>query len=108
MKVEKISGIQLLYLMTGYVLGTAIILGLGAEAKQDAWLFILVGLLGGLFLMAIYTQLSVYYQGDTLIQMIPKIIGKYLSYPVILLYIMHFTYSAARASRELGDLIVST
>lgn len=108
MKVEKISGIQLLYLMTGYVLGTAIILGLGAEAKQDAWLFILVGLLGGLFLMAIFTQLSVYYQGDTLIQMIPKIIGKYLSYPVILLYIMHFTYSAARASRELGDLIVST
>ncbi|MCC3359529.1 GerAB/ArcD/ProY family transporter [Bacillus sp. REN16] len=108
MKNEKISGLQLLYLMTGYVLGTAIILGLGAETKQDAWLFIIVGLVGGLILMAIYTQLSVYYQGDTLVQMIPKIIGKYLSYPVIILYILHFTYSAARACRELGDLIIST
>ncbi|MEH7382255.1 endospore germination permease [Bacillus sp. JJ1533] len=108
MKKEKISDIQLIYLMIGYVLGTAIILGLGAEVKQDAWLFPVVGLLGGLILMAIFTQLSIYYQGDTLVQMIPKIIGKYLSYPVIFLYILHFTYSAARACRELGDLIVST
>lgn len=108
MKKENISGLQLVYLMTGYLLGTAIILGLGADVKQDAWLFIVVGLLGGLILMAIFTQLSVYYQGDTLVQMIPKIIGKYLSYPIILLYILHFTYSAARACRELGDLLIST
>jgi spore germination protein KB len=105
---EKISSLQLFYLMTGYVLGTAIILGLGTTVKQDAWLFILIGILGGLVLMAVFSQLSSYYPGDTLVQMLPKIIGKYLSYPVALLYIFHFTYSAARASRELGDLIVTT
>ncbi|PLS02416.1 GerAB/ArcD/ProY family transporter [Neobacillus cucumis] len=108
MNKEKISSLQLFYLMTGYVLGTAIILGLGAEVKQDAWLFILIGIVGGLVLMAVFSQLSTYYPGDTLVQMLPKIIGKYLSYPVGLLYIFHFTYSAARACRELGDLIVTT
>ncbi|MBT2697840.1 endospore germination permease [Bacillus sp. ISL-40] len=105
---EKISAIQLFYLMAGYVLGTAMILGLGADTKQDAWIYILIGMISSLLLMVVYTQLSTYYSGDTLVQMLPKIIGKFLSYPVILLYIAHFTYSAARGCRELGDLIVST
>jgi spore germination protein KB len=108
MNTEKISGLQLFYLMAGYVLGTAIILGLGLNSKQDAWIFILIGLSGSLILMAIFTQLALYYPGDSLVGMLPKIIGKFLSYPVSLLYIFHFTYSAARASRELGHLIVTT
>jgi spore germination protein KB len=108
MNTEKISGLQLFYLMAGYVLGTAIILGLGLNSKQDAWIFILIGLSGSLILMAIFTQLALYYPGDSLVEMLPKIIGKFLSYPVSLLYIFHFTYSAARASRELGHLIVTT
>lgn len=108
MNTEKISGLQLFYLMAGYVLGTAIILGLGQEVKQDAWIFIAYGMLSSLILMFVYTQLTAYYPGDSLVQMLPKIIGKFLSYPVILLYILHFTYSAARGSRELGDLIVTS
>ncbi|WP_404332058.1 endospore germination permease [Mesobacillus maritimus] len=105
---QKISSLQLLYAIVGYVLGTAMILGSGAEVKQDSWVFILFGLFCGLILMGIYTQLSTYYPNHSLVQMIPKIIGRYLSYPIILLYILHFIYSAARACRELGDLIVST
>lgn len=108
MKVEKISGLQLFYLMTGYVLGTAMILGLGHEVKQDAWIFILFGMSSSLILMVIYTQLAAYYPGDSLAQMLPKLFGKFLSYPISLLYILHFTYSAARACRELGDLIDTT
>jgi spore germination protein KB len=108
MNQEKISRFQLFYLMVGYVLGTALILGLGAEVKQDAWIFIIVGMLSGTILMGIYMQLSAFYPNDTLVQMIPKIIGKFLSYPIIILYIFNFTYSAARACRELGDLITST
>nr|WP_263324172.1 spore germination protein [Neobacillus sp. Marseille-Q6967] len=108
MDTQKISGLQLFYLMAGYVLGTAIILGLGLDSKQDAWIFISIGMLCSLILMAVYTQLANFYPGDTLVQMLPKIIGKFLSYPVILLYILHFAYSAARGSRELGHLIVTT
>ncbi|KKI92423.1 spore gernimation protein KB [Bacillus sp. SA1-12] len=104
----KIGNIQMFYIMVGYVLGTAIILGLGLKVKQDAWIFILIGTLGGMFLMTIYTKLSAFYPNDSLVQMMPKIIGKFLSYPIIFLYIFHFTYSAARACRELGDLLAST
>lgn len=108
MNTEKISGLQLFYIMSGYILGTAIILGLGQEMKQDAWLLIAFGMSAGLILMAVYTKLANYYPGDTLVQMLPKIMGKYLSYPIIILYILHFTYSASRACRELGALIITT
>jgi spore germination protein KB len=60
--------------MSGYILGTAIILGLGQDVKQDAWIFITLGMIGGLILMAVYTKLAIYYPGDTLVQMLPKII----------------------------------
>jgi spore germination protein KB len=108
MKTEKISGLQLFYVMVGYELGTAMILGLGGTAKNDAWLVIAGSMICSLTLMWVFTKLAIYYPDDTLIQMLPKIIGKYLSYPIIILYILHFTYSASRACRELGDLILAT
>jgi spore germination protein KB len=58
--------------------------------------------------MLIYVKLSDYYPGDTLIQMIPKIIGKYLAYPIILYYLCYFTFLAATACRDFSDLIYST
>ncbi|MBD1382507.1 GerAB/ArcD/ProY family transporter [Metabacillus arenae] len=108
MKQTKISGLQLLYVMVGYQLGTAMILGIGPQAKQDAWAVVVIGMFSGLILMGVYVKLAAHYPDDTLVQIIPRIIGKYLSYPIIIMYIFHFTYSAARACRELGDLLTSS
>lgn len=108
MKTEKISGLQIFYVMVGYELGTAMIIGLGGGAKNDAWLVIAGSMISSLILMWIFTKLAMYYPDDTLIQMLPKIVGRFLSYPIIILYILHFTYSASRACRELGDLLLAT
>jgi spore germination protein KB len=108
MKQQKISALQLFYVITGFEIGNTLIFGKGAPAKQDAWLTILLGMLFGLILMFIYIKLSDFYPGDTLIQMIPKIIGKYLAYPVILYYLFYFTLLAATACRDFGELIFST
>jgi spore germination protein KB len=108
MKQQKISAIQLFYVIVGFELGTTMLFGYGAEAKQDAWLVIVLAMLNGLILMGVFTQLSVYYPDDTFVSMIPKIIGKYLSYPLIIVYIFYFIYSAARGCRDLGELITTT
>ncbi|MBO1515061.1 GerAB/ArcD/ProY family transporter [Metabacillus bambusae] len=108
MEQQKISGLQIFYVLVGFEFGTAIILGVGAGAKQDAWLAIMISMLSSLILMGVFTQLSLFYPNDTLVSMLPKIIGKYLSYPVMIIYIFHFIYSAARACRDFGELITST
>ena len=108
MKLEKISGLQLFYIMIGFEIGNTVIFATGAGAKQDAWLAILLAMFCGLILMWVYIKLSEYYPDDTLVQMIPKIIGRYLSYPLIVIYILYFTYLASTACRDFGELIVST
>lgn len=108
MREEKLSFIQLFYIMVAFELGTAVIFGLGAEAKQDAWLAIITGMLCGIVLIWIYTKLFEHYPGDTLVQMIPKIVGKFLGYPLTVIYICYFFYLASRAMRDFGDLMIGT
>lgn len=108
MEQTKLSGLQLFYVIVGFEMGNTLIYALGAGAKQDAWLVLLLGMLGGLILMYVYTKLSSYYPDDTLVTMVPKIIGRFLSYPVIIIYICYFTYLAAKACRDFGELLAST
>lgn len=108
MKEQKISALQLFYVLVSFEIGNTLIYGLGSGAKQDAWLVIVFSMVGGLILMYIFTKLSVLYPGLSLVQMIPKIIGKFLSYPIIIIYIVYFTYLAARACRDFGELIATT
>ncbi|WP_338787703.1 GerAB/ArcD/ProY family transporter [Metabacillus sp. FJAT-53654] len=108
MEKEKISSLQLFYILIGFEFGTAIILGLGAGAEQDAWIVILVSTLLSIVLMSIYVKLASFYPNMTLIEIIPKLIGKYLAYPFIYLYLTYFVYTAGRACRDFGDLIGST
>ncbi|MDM5188216.1 endospore germination permease [Bacillus sp. DX4.1] len=105
---EKIGFIQLFYIMMAFEVGSTVIFGLGAEAKQDAWLVILVGMFCGLVLMWVYTKLFEYYPGDTLTQIIPKIVGRLIGYPLIVSYILYFVYLASRVARDFGELIAGT
>lgn len=105
---EKIGSVQLFYIMMAFEVGSTVIFGLGAEAKQDAWLVILVSMFCGLVLMWVYTKLFEYYPGDTLTQMIPKIVSKFIGYPLAVIYILYFVYIASRVARDFGELIVAT
>ncbi|MCB5894968.1 spore germination protein, partial [Faecalicatena fissicatena] len=50
MEKAKISSYQLFVLIFMFELGSALLLGIGSGAKQDAWLAILSGLSVGFFL----------------------------------------------------------
>jgi spore germination protein KB len=108
MKQGKINALQLIYVIVGFQIGNTLVYGLGGGAKQDAWLVIIVAMLGGFILMFVYSKLSAYYPEDTLLQMIPKIIGKFLAYPFILIYISYFTYLAAKACRDFAEILAAT
>jgi spore germination protein KB len=108
MKQGKINALQLIYVIVGFQIGNTLVYGLGGGAKQDAWLVIIVAMLGGFILMFVYSKLSAYYPADTLLQMIPKIIGKFLAYPFILIYISYFTYLAAKACRDFAEILAAT
>lgn len=108
MELEKIGLRQLFLVMLAFEVGSAIIFPLGAEAKQYAWLAVLAGMGLGLILVSIFTKLSGYYPGDSYIEIILNIFGRFTGFPLGMTYILYFTSQAARISRDFTELIVST
>jgi spore germination protein KB len=74
----KINGGQLFVMMVLFELGSALLVGLGMDAKQDAWLAILLGWAGGLVLFTVYGSLFRQYPDLPLTGYLQAIMGKYL------------------------------
>jgi len=108
MESAKIKAYQLFVLVVLFEMGSAILVGLGAQAKQDAWLAILLGLAGGLGLFLIYYQLYKYYQDIPLTSYVQKITGKWIGRMIGVSYVIYFLYCSSRVLRDFGELLTST
>ncbi|MED1472794.1 GerAB/ArcD/ProY family transporter [Bacillus salipaludis] len=104
----KINASQLFVLVFLFEMGSSILFGLGANAKQDAWIAILLGLAGGLIVFFIHYRLFLFYPELILTSYIQKIVGKWPGRIITLFYIIYFIYITARVLRDFGELLVTT
>jgi spore germination protein KB len=104
----KIGPIQLFCLMFMFELGSSIVVGVGLQAKQDAWLAIVLGMLNGIILYSLYISLFLQFPDQSLTTYIPKIVGKFVGIPLSFIYILYFFYIAARVLRDFGDLLTTS
>jgi len=104
----KIQPYQLFVLVVLFEMGSAILVGLGTRAKQDAWISILLGLAAGLLLFFVYYQLFRYYKEIPFTSYIQKITGKWIGKFIGVLYVTYFMYCAARVLRDFGELLENT
>ncbi|WP_026567304.1 GerAB/ArcD/ProY family transporter [Bacillus sp. UNC41MFS5] len=108
MEKAKISGSQMFVLVTLFEMGSAILFGLGAEAKQDAWIAVLLGLISGLVLFHVYHRLFMFYPDIPLTSYVQQITGKWFGRLIGFIYIVYFIYQASRILRDFGELLVTT
>ncbi|WP_026679528.1 GerAB/ArcD/ProY family transporter [Fictibacillus gelatini] len=107
MEKAKLSAYQLFVLVLLFELGSAILVPLAIDVKQDAWLAILLGMAGGCFLFLIYLCLYYYYPNIPPAIYMQKIMGKAIGRALALLYILYFTYLASRVLRDFGEMLVT-
>ncbi|QNB48368.1 GerAB/ArcD/ProY family transporter [Thermanaerosceptrum fracticalcis] len=109
MKLEggKISRSQLTFLITGFTLGSSVILSPGQAAKHDAWLAILAGLGEGLVFALVFTTLAMRFPGKTLVQFNDIIYGPYLGKVISLSYLWFFFHLASLVLRNFGDFFTA-
>ncbi|MBG9472299.1 GerAB/ArcD/ProY family transporter [Priestia megaterium] len=107
MEKAKISGSQLFTLMILFEFGSAFILPIAIDAKQDAWLSIMFGMIGGLLLFLVYYQLYRYYPDLLLVEFTQKIMGKWIGRFISFLYIFYFANIASRVIRDFGDMLLT-
>ncbi|MFB5195778.1 GerAB/ArcD/ProY family transporter [Neobacillus sp. KR4-4] len=108
MEKAKISTTQLFVLVVLFEMGSAILVGIAAGAKQDAWIAVLMGLIGGLMVFYVYYRLFVYYPDLPLTSYLQEIIGKWFGRLIGVLYVVYFLYCASRVLRDFGELLSST
>jgi spore germination protein KB len=105
---EKISLWQLFILIFIFEMGSAIIVGIGNDAKQDAWIAVGLASFLGVLLVLFYHQISSRVEGKNLFEIMQWAVGKWLGKLLTYLYVTYFFYIAARILRDFGELITSS
>lgn len=105
MEQAKISSYQLFVLLLLFQLGSALLFPLGIDANQDAWLAILIATLGGFLIFFIYYGLFLIYPDVLPTTYVQDIIGKFFGRICSTLFMVYFTYFAARILRDFGEML---
>lgn len=104
----RISSHQLFTLALAFEIGSTTIFVLGIEAKQDAWLVIMIATLIGIAATWVYTELQNNFPNNNYSEIVIKILGSKLGTPLAVLYCCEWFWHSARNLREFGELIIIT
>ncbi|PAK44593.1 GerAB/ArcD/ProY family transporter, partial [Priestia megaterium] len=77
------------------------------EAKQDAWLAILLGMVSSFILFLIYHKLYLYYPDLLPTEYMQKLLGKVIGTILAFVYILYFLYDASRVLRDFGEMLLT-
>ncbi|WP_078381785.1 GerAB/ArcD/ProY family transporter [Sutcliffiella halmapala] len=105
-KLEQISLQQFILLFIFFEIGTSIVIAIATEAKQDAWIAVIIATVVGLVLMCIYYKSFKLKQG-TLYELLSHSFGRHLSKLLKYAYIVYFLYCSCRVLRDFNELLVS-
>ncbi|KAA0550115.1 GerAB/ArcD/ProY family transporter [Bacillus sp. BGMRC 2118] len=105
---EKLSLWQLFILIFIFEMGSAIIVGIGNDAKQDAWIAIAVATSMGVGLVLFYYTLVSRVKDKNLFQIMEFALGKWMAKGLTFLYVVYFFYIAARVLRDFCELLTSS
>lgn len=106
----KISNRQAMMLLVTSILGTGLLTFPSlttAEAKQDAWITVVIAACVSLVIILITVPLGWRFPGKTIVEYSEEILGKFLGKIVGLIFIWFFLYLTALVMREFGEFIVT-
>ncbi len=95
MKKERISIYQLFALIILFEIGSTTLFALGIDAKQDAWMVVLIALVVGLGLLWVFTEIQGHYPNQNFAEILISVLGKWLAIPLIMLYALSFFWTAS-------------
>lgn len=105
---EKISLWQLFILILLSNLGSSIVVNIGAEAQNNAWIAIIIACLAGLAFVLVYLRLLYWFPQKNLFEIVEICFGKVIGRFASILYISYFFLISTYVLRDFGELMVST
>lgn len=90
MKIDSVSNSQAKSLMIMFIFGTSLIIGGNPHTMEDTWISILLAIAITIPLVFIYGKLILLFPGIGLLDILPKVYGKFLGKFFIFLYTLYF------------------
>ncbi|MHA6532457.1 GerAB/ArcD/ProY family transporter [Paenibacillus sp. BAC0078] len=110
MQNEKITNRQFTILVGFFIVGDSILLAPGylvAEAKQDAWISGLLGMIAGCLFAVLYTALHRKFPKQTLVQYSENLFGKWAGKLISLIYLITLFIFPCFIVWDLGDFLIT-
>ncbi|KPU26917.1 hypothetical protein TR13x_07850 [Caloranaerobacter sp. TR13] len=105
---EKISPVQLSFIIMGFIFGSSAIITPAAAACQDSWLAYIIGWAGGYILIGMYVYISILNPSKTFIEILKDTFGKYIGSIIGIFYVWYFLHLAGLVFRNLGEFMVTS
>ncbi|WP_170885591.1 GerAB/ArcD/ProY family transporter [Bacillus alkalicellulosilyticus] len=106
--VVKITPIQLFVMMILFQIGSAIVVGIGGEAKQDAWIAVLVASGIGIVIFFLYWFILAPNHGKTLFEIFELTIGRKGANVLTFMFVLYFFYLSTRVARDFFEILVTS
>lgn len=105
---EQIGGSELGFLIFGFLLGSSLLLPMGASAKEAAWLATLLGGGAGLALAWVWGRLHALFPDMTLIGYSRRVLGPWAGGLVGLLYVWYALHLGSLVLRNFGEFLITS
>jgi len=102
---EQITDKEAICLLIVFIMGTTLILGSGGEAKNDAWISLIVSIFMFMPMLLIFSRISSLYQGKDLFDILIVIFGKVVGRIISIIYIWYAFHLGALVLRNFGEFI---
>jgi len=105
MQKEQITDKEAMCLLILFVFGSSLIIGGGGEAKNDAWVATIMGIIMAIPMLFVYSRLLSLFPGKDLFDILNITLGKVKGKIVTILYIWYAFHLGALVLRNFGEFI---
>jgi spore germination protein KB len=105
MRIEQITDKEAISMLTLYIMGSTLIMGIGGDLKNDAWIAGLTGILFAVPFIVVYSRITSLYHGKELFEILDLSLGKFFAKPLLAIYILYFFHLGALVIRNFGEFI---
>ncbi|MBS4539333.1 endospore germination permease [Clostridium sp. D2Q-11] len=102
----QISNKQLIILMTGFLLGDALIINPVSGAGRDAWISIILTWLVSYILIGMYVYIAKLNPNKTLVEILIDIFGDFFGRALSLIYIWYFLHLSSLVLRSYSEYMI--
>jgi len=103
MKNESISERQGIILIILFIIGTSLLNGSGGQAKQDAWIAVIIAMTWSIILLLMFSRILSLYPGKDLFDILQLVMGKFMGKIISILMIWFAFHDGATIIRSLSE-----